>query len=86
MAALAHIALDADREEALRLDLDRILEYVEKLNEVDTSGVEPAPEVAGGDSALRADGRGSSLDREEALANAPEVGDGHFKVPRVLPG
>ncbi len=86
VAALAHLALDADREEALRLDLDRILEYVEKLNEIDTSGVGPASEPARGDTALRADGRGSSLDPEEALANAPEAGDGHFKVPRVLPG
>ena len=59
---------------------------VESLNELDTTGVEPATGSHDGAPPLREDVRRTSLGSEEALSNAPDSGRGHFKVPRVLPG
>ncbi len=86
VAALAHLDLDAASSERLRSNLDQILDYVEKLNEVDTSSVEPALAVTEQFESFREDREEPGLPAEEALANAPESGDGHFKVPRVIPG
>ncbi len=86
VAALAHLDLDAATEQRLRANLDQILDYMDKLNELDTTDVAPALGVTEAGAAYREDRRGESLSADEALANAPEAGQGHFKVPRVIPG
>ncbi len=88
IAALARIDLAIAGEEELermRGQLDHILAYIAKLNELDTERVDPATGIAaGGTGALRLDVTLATLSEEEALANAPESGRGHFKVPRVI--
>jgi aspartyl-tRNA(Asn)/glutamyl-tRNA(Gln) amidotransferase subunit C len=85
VAALAHLELDESGAERLRAHLDQILGYVEKLDEVDTSEVEPALGVTDRPDGYREDRERPCLPADEALANAPESGEGHFKVPRVIP-
>jgi aspartyl-tRNA(Asn)/glutamyl-tRNA(Gln) amidotransferase subunit C len=86
VARLAHLELDQRSEERLRGSLDQILRYMEKLNELDTSDVPPALGVTEEGSERRDDVEEPGLSSEEALANAPDSGQGHFKVPRVIPG
>ncbi len=87
VADLAHLALtDAEVERMVR-DLDGILEHMDKLNELDTAGVEPMAQYladSGPFDTLRADAEGQSFSSETALANAPLSGAGHFKVPKVI--
>lgn len=86
VARLAHLEFD-DREEARLLSsLEQILQYVEKLKGLDTEPAPPAPGAVGEGAALREDSPGEGLSTGDALSNGPETGQGHFKVPRVLPG
>jgi len=84
VAGLANLTLDDSEVARFRADLDGILEHMDKLNEVDTSGVEPMTQVlfegAGG---LREDAIETPLGSEAGLANAPQRGPGYFKVPKV---
>lgn len=66
--------------------LNAILGYVEILEKVDTEGVEPTAHVLPLKNVLRPDEVRPSLDREAALANAPEREDGYFKVPSIMEG
>ena len=91
VAGLANLNLTDGEIAKLRTDLDGILEHMDRLNEVDTSGVEPMTQVlfeAGETATLRADvpvgPLGGQLDNQAALANAPQPGAGYFKVPRVI--
>jgi aspartyl-tRNA(Asn)/glutamyl-tRNA(Gln) amidotransferase subunit C len=87
---VAHIArlarLELPREEAVRLSgqVERILGYVEKLEELDLEGV--APFIYPGDSrnVVREDRVRDSMDREKVLGNAPERSEDSFLVPRIL--
>jgi aspartyl-tRNA(Asn)/glutamyl-tRNA(Gln) amidotransferase subunit C len=96
VAGLANLHL-ADSEVAkLQTDLSGILEHMDRLNEIDTTGVEPmaqvlfeagqgAPATGGVDSdTLRADIVVPPLGNEAALASAPQPGAGYFKVPKVI--
>ena len=93
LAELAHISLTVEECESLTSDLERILEYAESLQALDTEGVEPTShallakglEGLEGKSRLREDEPRPGLDRERLLEGAPDGGDGLFKVPRVLP-
>ena len=86
IARLANLRLAEEDTVRYARDLEEILAYVDLLNEVDTSGVEPMAQVLHEANAtpLRADEPGSSLEQETALRCAPLAGDGHFKVPRVI--
>ncbi|MBI2956443.1 MAG: Asp-tRNA(Asn)/Glu-tRNA(Gln) amidotransferase subunit GatC [Acidobacteria bacterium] len=94
VAALAHLELTAEETERMRQQLDSILGYIEKLNELDTAGVEPmaqvlAPTVSGqadtrANPSLRKDATRAGLERTEALAVAPETDGAFFKVPKVI--
>ena len=87
VAGLANLTL-ADGEIAkLQADLDGILEHMDRLNEVDTSGVEPMAQVlfqAAETATLRADVPQPPLSNQAALANAPQPGAGYFKVPQII--
>jgi aspartyl-tRNA(Asn)/glutamyl-tRNA(Gln) amidotransferase subunit C len=68
-------------------DLDEILGHVDKLNEIDTSNVQPMAQVlyqAGETATLRADQEVTPLTNAAAVANAPAAGAGYFKVPLVI--
>ncbi len=86
IARLANLRLVEEDTVRYARDLEEILAYVDLLNEVDTSGVEPMAQVLHEANAtpLREDEPGSSLEQETALRCAPLAGDGHFKVPRVI--
>ena len=81
---LAKLKLSDDEIEKFSVQLSDILTYIEKLNELDTEGVEPTMNVVGKINALRDDTIKESLSIEDALLNAPEVEDNHFAVPRVI--
>jgi aspartyl-tRNA(Asn)/glutamyl-tRNA(Gln) amidotransferase subunit C len=87
VAELAHLELTEDEVRKFLPQLDSILEYVDKLNQLDTSRVEPMAQVTLGDAenpALRDDQPERTFSTDEALANAHEAGAGHFKVPQVI--
>jgi aspartyl-tRNA(Asn)/glutamyl-tRNA(Gln) amidotransferase subunit C len=87
VADLANLALTGDEIARMRHDLDEILTHIDKLNELDTSGVEPMAQVlfeAGETATLREDRERPPVGTEAALANAPLSGAGYFKVPKVI--
>jgi aspartyl-tRNA(Asn)/glutamyl-tRNA(Gln) amidotransferase subunit C len=85
VAGLANLKLDDGEVARFRADLDGILEHMDKLNEVDTAGVEPMAQVLFEQAAgLRDDVIETPLGSEVGLANAPQRGPGYFKVPKVV--
>ena len=87
VAGLANLAVNDDEIGKLHADLEGILEHFDKLNEIDTTGVDPMTQVlydAEGADTLREDRPLPSLDNQTALANAPQPGAGYFKVPKVI--
>ena len=86
VAALANLELSEPEVARLQAELDGILEHMDRLNEIDTTGVEPMAQVLfdSGGSMLRDDIPVSPLGNEAALANAPDAGAGYFKVPQVI--
>ena len=87
VAELANLALTDDEVTRMTKDLSGILSHVDKLEELDTTGVEPMSQVlfdAGETAALREDRERPSLSNHDALANAPLAGSGYFKVPKVI--
>lgn len=83
-AKLARIDLSAEEKELFAQQLDRILEYINKLNEVDTSGVEPTTHVLPLKNVYREDKVQDSLPVDKVLQNAPEREGAFFKVPQVI--
>ena len=87
VAGLANLSLTQDEILKFAADLDDILTHMDKLNELDTTGVEPMAQVlfeAGETATLREDVERPSLENSVALANAPQSGGGYYKVPRVI--
>jgi aspartyl-tRNA(Asn)/glutamyl-tRNA(Gln) amidotransferase subunit C len=88
VADLANLSLTDAEVRKFRVDLDEILVHIDKLSELDTSGVEPMAQVlyeAGETATLRSAGELQPLlNNETALANAPQKGAGYFKVPKVI--
>ncbi len=87
VAALAHLELSGDELQRMTHDLDEILAHMDKLRELDTEAVPPMAQVlfpGAENSTLRADEPREPLSHEDAMANAPAAGAGHFKVPRVI--
>ena len=84
VAHLSRLELSDDEREKFGGQIDAILGYMDKLNELDTEGVEPMVHGIEGEQLLRPDAVGVSLPREEALQNAPESSEGCFKVPRII--
>lgn len=84
IADLAHITLDDAATRRMVHDLGRILEYVAKLDELDTSGADPMMHVLEVTNVFRDDTVGDSLDHDDALENAPRTDGAYFLVPRIL--
>ena len=88
VADLAHLELAEEELKTFGPQITEIINYVEQLNELDTTDVEPAtggltPEGEKTDAA-RADEIAGSLGQKTALAEAPDPASGHFRVPKVL--
>jgi aspartyl-tRNA(Asn)/glutamyl-tRNA(Gln) amidotransferase subunit C len=86
IAALAHLDLDASELDLFARQLGEILEYAEVVQQLDTTGVQPTASVVGRHLTDRPDEVQPSIDRKEAVAEAPDaaVDAGFFRVPRVL--
>ncbi len=84
VADLARLDLDEASIEKFAGQIGDILEYVAKLNEVDTEGIGSTSHAISLTNAFREDEPRQSLDRVQALVNAPEKEDGNFVVPKVV--
>ena len=84
VAELARLDLDEAAREKFAGQIGEILQYIDKLNEVDTEGVEPTSHAIFLTNAFREDEPAAHLENETALANAPEQEDGCFAVPRII--
>lgn len=85
LAQLSNLQLTDDEIDSLRIDIGNILNYVDQLAELDTTGVEPTYQVTGLENVWRDDKvTDSGVLREALLALAPETQDNQIKVPKVL--
>lgn len=84
VAKLARLEITETEKEAFTQQLSGILAYVEKLNRLKTTGVEPTATVLGQTNVFREDKARPSLPVEKAVANAPESSNGFFVVPKIL--
>ncbi|RJX38573.1 Asp-tRNA(Asn)/Glu-tRNA(Gln) amidotransferase subunit GatC [Paenibacillus pinisoli] len=84
VANLARLDLSDAEKAQFTEQLNAILKYAEKLNELDTDGVEPTSHVLPITNVMRDDVQKESLPIEKVLLNAPDEEDGQFKVPAVL--
>ena len=84
VAALARLDLSGPQEERLTAELGRILTYMEKLDELDTEGVEPTSHATPVAGVLRGDEAVPFEGLTELLSQAPDMREGCFRVPRVI--
>jgi aspartyl-tRNA(Asn)/glutamyl-tRNA(Gln) amidotransferase subunit C len=84
IAKLARLKVTEEEVEHYTGQLNQILEYVEKLNELDTEDVEPLSHPVENANVFREDKLKPSTRTEDALKNAPDKDDQHFKVPKVI--
>lgn len=84
VAKLARLEFSDEEMEKFTSQLNTILHYMEKLNTLDTSNVEPLSHVNELTNVMREDDVKPSLPREEVLANAPSRDEKFFKVPKVI--
>jgi aspartyl-tRNA(Asn)/glutamyl-tRNA(Gln) amidotransferase subunit C len=84
LANLARLQFNEGEKEIIKKDLQRMIHFVDKLNELDTAGVQPVLHMTESVNVLREDVVQGSVSREEALKNAPETDGVFFKVPKVI--
>ena len=84
IAFLARLQMGSEEIDSVTEQLNRILVYMEKLSELDTSGIEPTTHALHLSNAFREDRVVPSLDRDDVLALAPEQGGSAFVVPKVI--
>ncbi len=86
IANLARLHLTEEEKERYREQLSNILDHISKLQELDTSAVQPMSSVVVEQARLREDEPGPAMPREDLLSDAPDVADDQFRVPPVLGG
>lgn len=84
IARLSKLDFNEEELEAIQQDLQHMIGFVEKLNELDTTGVPPLTHIAEEPAQLREDEILGSIEIEEALHNAPSSTDRYFTVPKVI--
>jgi aspartyl-tRNA(Asn)/glutamyl-tRNA(Gln) amidotransferase subunit C len=84
LAKLSHLSFNEEERKEIKADLQEMISFIEKLNEVNTDGVEPLLHMSSNLNVLRDDVVEGSVTREEALKNAPETDGTFFKVPKVI--
>lgn len=81
---LAKLELSSEEKEAAKSDMERMLDYIDTLNELDTDGIEPMSHVFPVSNVFREDVVTNGDGREAVLANAPLQKDQYFKVPKTI--
>ena len=81
---LAKLSLGEEAKAKAKQDMQKMLDYVEKLDELDTDGVEPLSNIFGDENVFRDDVVTNGDGSEATLKNAPEQKDGGFKVPKTI--
>jgi aspartyl-tRNA(Asn)/glutamyl-tRNA(Gln) amidotransferase subunit C len=84
VAQLARLSFSEEEEARMADEMSQILDYVEKLNELDTSGVPPMSHVLDVTNVYREDDIEARIDQDQALAPAPDSDGDYFRVPKVV--
>lgn len=84
IAHLARLDFEEKGAEQMEADMTEILDWVEKLNELDTEGVEPLTNMSAEQNVLREDEPKEPLSHERGLRNAPKKDSDYFRVPKVM--
>src|SRR6218665_796504 len=84
LAHLARLKFDESEKQEIKTDLQKMIAFVEKLNELDLEGIEPLMHMSEEVNVLKDDEIKSSVSREDALKNAPSHDEQFFKVPKVI--
>jgi len=84
LAGLARLEFNEQEKKIIKKDLQRMIEFVDKLNELDVKGVEPLLHMSDVVNVLREDRVEGSIGREQGLRNAPDSDGTYFKVPKVI--
>ncbi len=84
IARLARLRFSDEEEGRMAEEMGRILDYVDKLDELDTTGVPPMSHVLDIHNVMREDEVEARIGREDALKNAPDADDAYFRVPKVI--
>jgi len=84
LAKLAQLEFNPEETESIRIDLQQMIGFVEKLNEIDTEGILPLTHISKTENSLREDVVQGFVDTETALSNAPERLEQFFTVPKVI--
>ncbi len=84
VATLSRLEFSFEEKEKLAEELDQIVAYIERLNELDTKAVEPIWHIIDLKNILREDKVQNWLEQEQALANAPKKKQSYFSVPKVI--
>jgi aspartyl-tRNA(Asn)/glutamyl-tRNA(Gln) amidotransferase subunit C len=84
LAELACLEFSAEEKGEIKMDLERMISFIDKLNELDTTGVAPQLHMGDAINVLRMDTVSGSISRETALSNAPLTDGSYFKVPKVI--
>jgi aspartyl-tRNA(Asn)/glutamyl-tRNA(Gln) amidotransferase subunit C len=84
LARLSMLHFNEAEKESVKADLQKMIGFIEKLNELDTTGVEPLLHMSAQQDVLRDDVPGGMLSKEDALRNAPMHDGSFFQVPKVI--
>jgi len=84
LAQLARLSVSDNEKTLFASQIDSILSYMDKLNELDTGNIEPTSHVISLSNVVREDLPKDSLDREDALMNAPDRTDKFYRVPKII--
>lgn len=84
IANLARLTFNEQEMESYQHQLSRILDYIEKLNQLDTEGVPPTSHVIPIRNVMKPDEKRDLFQREDIIANAPSTEQGYFEVPKVI--
>jgi aspartyl-tRNA(Asn)/glutamyl-tRNA(Gln) amidotransferase subunit C len=84
LSLLARLNLSEDEKQLFSRQVDSIIDYINTLNELDTSDVEPTAHILPMKNVFREDTLKVSLPREKAMQNAPEKNDDFYRVPKII--
>lgn len=85
IASLARLRFSDEEKRRLAVQMNAMLQYMEKLNELDTTDVPPMSHVLDTQNVYRADEVVQRISHDEALKNAPDADNEYFRVPKVIP-
>ena len=84
LANLSMLEFENDEKEEMKIELEKMFSFIEKLNELDTTGVEPLLHMSENEDVFREDEVAGQISREEVFKNAPVHDNEFFKVPKVI--